>query len=197
MTPSPLEQLIRHLARLPGIGQRSARRMALQLLKQRDTLMLPLADSLRQTAETIQNCEVCGNWDDASPCHICSDTKRDHGLICVVEEVGDIWAMERGRVYQGVYHVLGGTLSALEGRGPEHLHISTLVQRARSGEVREVILATNATLEGQTTAHYLTDRLRDCEVKLSRLSQGIPLGGELDYMDEGTLGAAMRMRQPF
>lgn len=195
MNNTPIDQLIRLLSRLPSVGQRSARRMALHLLKHKDTLMLPLADSLMATAMQVLECEQCGNLDTASLCHICTDPKRDPSVICVLEDVSDLWAMERGRIFPGTYHVLGGTLSALEGRGPADLRIEGLVRRAMHEAVREVILATNATVEGQTTAHYLTDRLAGCNVRISQLAQGIPIGGELDYLDEGTLGAALKLRQ--
>lgn len=185
------------LSRLPGVGGRSARRMALQLLKQKETLMIPLAEQMLRTAQAIKECEVCGNLDTASPCHICTDGKRDPALLCVVEDIADVWAMERGRIFSGGYHVLGGTLSAIDGRGPQDLRIDSLLQRVSEGVIQEIILATNTTVEGQTTAHYLTERLNGFPVKLSRLAQGIPLGGELDYLDEGTLGAAIRLRQSF
>ncbi len=195
-----LDNLIRLLSKLPGLGSRSARRVALHLLKSREGLMLPLARALEQVAETVKPCEVCGNLDTVSPCAICTDTKRDGSLICVVEEVGDVWALERGSIFRGLYHVLGGTLSAMDGVGPDDLNISALLRRVGQGSVAEIIIATNATLDGQTTAHYLADRLRqhhpnDTGVKISRLAYGIPVGGELDYLDEGTLSAALKSRR--
>ncbi len=193
----PIEQLTAMLARLPGLGPRSARRMVLHLLQRRDSLMKPLAESLHRTADAMQSCDSCGNWDTVSPCHICTDPRRDVSLICVVEDVADLWAMERGNVYRGLYHVLGGTLSVMDGRGPEQLRIPILAGRAAAEEVSEVIIATNATMEGQTTAHYLTERLAECQVTITRLAQGIPMGGELDYLDEGTLSTALAARQPF
>lgn len=157
--------------------------------------MYPLRDALTATADAIKTCEICGNMDDHNPCHVCTDAKRQMHIICVVEEVGDLWAMERSNVFKGLYHVLGGTLSALDGRGPDMLTIAKLVERAAAEEVVEVIIATNATVEGQTTAHYVTERLKEANVKVSRLAQGIPIGGELDYLDDGTLNAAFRARQ--
>lgn len=195
--PDAIEQLVKLLARLPGVGQRSARRMALYLLDNRQKVMLPMADALQRTAAEVKPCHQCGNLDTTTPCRICSDVKRDRAILCVVEHVADVWAMERGRIYPGLYHVLGGTLSAIDGRGPDSLNLAKLLERVSTGQVQEVILATNATVEGQTTAHYITDRLQGSSVKISRLAQGIPLGGELDYLDEGTLGTALKLRQAF
>lgn len=195
MAQDSIDALVKLLSRLPGVGGRSARRMALQLLGKRESLMRPLAMQLLETAERVQECPQCGNWDESSPCRICTDAKRDGGVICVVEDVADLWAMERSHLFKGQYHVLGGTLSVMDGRKPDDLRIAPLLQRAVSEQVREIILATNATVEGQTTAHYLMDRLADCNVTITQLAQGIPLGGELDYLDEGTLGAALRQRQ--
>lgn len=195
MSHDSIEALVKLLSRLPGVGGRSARRMALQLLTKRESLMRPLAMQLLETAERVKECPQCGNWDEHSPCRICIDVKRDGSAICVVEEVADLWAMERGHVFKGHYHVLGGTLSVMDGRKPDDLRIAPLLVRAASEQVREIILATNATIEGQTTAHYLMDRLADCNVTITQLAQGIPLGGELDYLDEGTLGTALRQRQ--
>jgi len=192
---SDLERLVQLLAKLPGLGPRSARRAALVLLKRRETLMEPLAAAMAETARRIRSCSICGNLDTGDPCTICRDPKRDAGLICVVEEVADLWAIERTQAYGGRYHVLGGTLSALEGVGPEDLHIDALVTRVQEGGVREVILAMNATVEGQTTAHYIQDRLAASAVQISRLAHGVPVGGELDYLDEGTLSAALASRQ--
>ena len=193
MTGPEIEKLIQLLARLPGLGPRSARRAALYLLKRRDNVLLPLVDALKSAAENIRTCSVCGSLDTSDPCMICADTRRDAGLICVVEEVGDLWAIERANAFKGRYHVLGGVLSALEGVGPEDLNIAKLIERAR--DAREVILATNATVEGQTTAHYITDRLAGTQAQVTRLAHGVPVGGELDYLDDGTLTAALRARR--
>ncbi|HUC68039.1 MAG TPA: recombination mediator RecR [Stellaceae bacterium] len=190
-----LTHLIQLLARLPGLGPRSARRAALFLLKRRESLMEPLAASMAETARRIRPCGICGNLDTLDPCAVCRDPERDAGLVCVVEDVADLWAIERTGAYAGRYHVLGGTLSALEGIGPEELHIDALIARCSAGGVREVILAMNATVEGQTTAHYIIDRLAGSAVAVSRLAHGVPVGGELDYLDEGTLAAALAARQ--
>jgi len=189
---SEIERLIQLLAKLPGLGPRSARRAALALLKKRDTLLEPLADSLREAADAIVSCEVCGNLDTQSPCAICSDPRRDPHILCVVEDVADLWALERASVFRGRYHVLGGALSALDGVTPERLNVVKLLERVKSG-VDEVILAMNATVEGQTTAHYLMDLLEG--MKVTRLAHGVPVGGELDYLDEGTLSAAFKARR--
>ena len=192
---SSLDALIQLLAKLPGLGPRSARRAALHLVKRRETLMQPLAEAMLAVADSIKACSICGNLDTADPCAICADQRRDAALLCVVEDVADLWAIERTVAFRGRYHVLGGTLSALEGVGPEDLRIDALVARAGSG-VREVILALNATVEGQTTAHYIMDRLAPTGVAVSRLAHGVPVGGELDYLDEGTLSAALAQRRP-
>jgi len=189
---SEIERLIQLLAKLPGLGPRSARRAALALLKKRDTLLEPLADSLREAADAILTCEVCGNLDTQSPCAICSDPRRDPHVLCVVEDVADLWALERAGVFRGRYHVLGGALSALDGVTPERLNVGQLLERVKQN-VDEVILAMNATVEGQTTAHYLMDLLGD--MKVTRLAHGVPVGGELDYLDEGTLSAAFKARR--
>ena len=189
---SEIERLIQLLAKLPGLGPRSARRAALALLKKRDTLLEPLADSLREAADAIHTCEVCGNLDTQSPCAICSDSRRDSHVLCVVEDVADLWALERAGVFRGRYHVLGGALSALDGVTPERLNVAKLLDRVKDG-VDEVILAMNATVEGQTTAHYLMDLLGG--MKVTRLAHGVPVGGELDYLDEGTLSAAFKARR--
>ena len=191
-----IEHLIQLLARLPGLGPRSARRAVLHLIKRRESLMEPLARALGQAAEAIRVCSTCGNVDTTDPCSVCADPRRDPSLICVVEDVGDFWAIERTGSFSGRYHVLGGTLSAIDGIGPEDLTISALVARARAEAVKEVILATNATVDGQTTAHYVVDRLADCGVVVSRLAHGVPVGGELDYLDDGTLTAALKARRP-
>ncbi len=190
-----IERLIQLLGRLPGLGPRSARRAALHLLKKRETLMQPMSAALADAARAIRPCSTCGNLDTVDPCSICSDSRRDAGLICVVEDVGDLWAMERGRIFAGRYHVLGGSLSALDGIGPDELNIAGLVRRVKSGGVREVIVATNATVDGQTTAHYLAERLADSEVPLTRLAHGVPVGGELDWLDDGTLATALKARR--
>ncbi len=190
-----IDRLIQLLAKLPGLGPRSARRVALHLIKRRDSLMAPLGEALAAAASSIRTCSVCGNLDSHDPCTICTDPQRDSGLLCVVEDVGDLWALERTRAFKGRYHVLGGTLSALDGIGPDDLAIPGLLERASRSEVQEVILALNATVGGQTTAHYLSDRLAPCEVRLSRLAHGVPVGGELDYLDDGTLTAALRSRR--
>ena len=193
---SDLDRLVDLLAKLPGLGPRSARRAALFLLKRREALMEPLAIALRETAQRIRPCSICGNLDTADPCALCRDPRRDSELLCVVEEVADLWAIERSGAFKGRYHVLGGTLSALDGVGPDDLRIGPLVARVREGGVREVILALNVTVEGQTTAHFITDRLANAGAKLTRLAHGVPVGGELDYLDEGTLSAALAARQP-
>ena len=189
---SEIERLIQLLSKLPGLGPRSARRAALALLKKRDTLLEPLADALREAADAILTCEICGNLDTQSPCAICSDPRRDPHILCVVEDVADLWALERAGVFRGRYHVLGGALSALDGVTPERLNVAKLLDRVKHG-VDEVILAMNATVEGQTTAHYLMDLLGD--MKVTRLAHGVPVGGELDYLDEGTLSGAFKARR--
>ena len=194
MSGSEIERLIALLARLPGLGHRSARKAALTLLKKRTELLEPLAAALADTAAKIVECRDCGNIDSVDPCTICQDQRRDRTLIVVVEEIGDLWALERAGVVGGVYHVLGGQLSPLDGIGPDRLNIGRLVERVRE-PVREVLLALNATVEGQTTAHYLTEQLRDRGVAVTRLAHGVPIGGELDYLDEGTLAAAIKSRR--
>lgn len=183
------------LSRLPGLGPRSARRAALHLVKKRDTVLLPLADAMRAAGEAIKPCHTCHNLDTSDPCHVCGDSSRDAGIVCVVEQVGDLWALERGGAYRGTYHVLGGTLSALDGIRPEDLTVDSLLARVRAGSVREVIIALNATVDGQTTAHYLADMLHDASISVTRLAHGVPVGGELDYLDDGTLAAAMAARR--
>ena len=189
-----LEDLIRKLGRLPGLGPRSARRAVLFLLKNRDRLMLPLANEMNDVARNIRACVDCGNLDITDRCGICSDPRRDHSRICVVEDVGDLWAMERASVYRGVYHVVGGTLSAMDGRGPNDLFIERLLIRAGNDRVEEVILALSATVDGQTTAHYIGERLTATAVDVTRLARGMPVGGELDYLDDGTLAQALHAR---
>jgi recombination protein RecR len=189
-----IERLIQLLAKLPGLGPRSARRAALDLLKKREALMEPLAQAMRVAAAAIKTCEVCGNLDTSSPCALCCDPRRESRILCVVEDVADLWALERASVFRGRYHVLGGALSALDGVTPERLNVSSLIARVGEG-VDEVILAMNATVEGQTTAHYLLDTLAASGVKVTRLAHGVPVGGELDYLDEGTLSAAFKARR--
>jgi recombination protein RecR len=191
-----IERLIQLLAKLPGLGPRSARRAALALLKKREMLLEPLADAMAKAAAALKQCSLCGNLDTTDPCALCTDVTRDGSVICVVEEVADLWALERASIFRGRYHVLGGALSALDGITPEKLNLGPLVKRAKSG-VGEVILAMNATVEGQTTAHYLMDTLEPLGVKVTRLAHGVPVGGELDYLDEGTLSAAFKARRPF
>ena len=192
-----IERLIQLLAKLPGLGPRSARRAALHLLTRRDALLGPLSEAMALACERVVVCESCGNVDTQDPCSICRDPRRDGSVIVVVEDVSDLWALERSGALSARYHVLGGTLSALDGRGPEDLNLATLAGRAKDPEVKEVILAVNATVEGQTTAHYVTDLLAECEVKVTRLAHGVPVGGELDYLDDGTLAAAIRSRTSF
>jgi len=189
-----IERLIALLARLPGLGHRSARKAALALIKRRTDLLEPLAAALVEAASRIVACQTCGNVDTLSPCTICRDPRRDQSLIVVVEEIGDLWALERAGVVTGVYHVLGGHLSPLDGVGPADLNIGRLIERA-APPVQEVLLALNSTVEGQATAHYLTDQLRGRDIKVTRLAQGVPIGGELDYLDEGTLAAAIKSRR--
>ncbi len=189
-----LDRLIQLLAKLPGLGPRSARRAALYLIKRREAVMEPLAAAMAEAARTIQPCTICGNLDTIDPCTLCADPRRDAGQICVVEDVADLWAIERAHAFKGRYHVLGGTLSALDGIGPSELRIDALVARVKEAGVREVILAMNATVEGQTTVHYIIDRLADIGVSVTRLAHGVPVGGELDYLDEGTLAAALKAR---
>ena len=215
MTQHPLDQLIQRLSRLPGLGPRSARRTVLYLLKNRDQVMLPLANDLDHAARTVRACVECGNLDLSDLCTICRDSRRDSGRICVVEDVSDLWAIERAGIFSGLYHILGGTLSALDGRGPRELGIDRLVQRVaqlsetepdslshpeapaqdrQSNQMSEIILATSATVDGQTTAHYIAERLEHIPVKVTRLAHGVPVGGELNYLDDGTLAQAMKAR---
>jgi recombination protein RecR len=190
-----IERLVQLLARLPGLGPRSARKAALTLLKRRHDLLMPLADAMKVAVESIVECPDCGSLDTVAPCTICRDDRRDKTLIVVVEEMGDLWALERASVVNAQYHVLGGHLSPLDGIGPDRLNIARLVERAGTGVVKEVLLALNATVEGQSTAHYLTEQLAPTGVAVSRLAQGVPVGGELDYLDEGTLAAAIKARK--
>ncbi len=197
VTGAEIDRLIQLLARLPGLGPRSARRAALHLVKRKDQLLYPLAAATRDVADRVKECSVCGNVDTIDPCSICTDTRRDRSVICVVEDVSDLWALEGASAIRSTYHVLGGTLSPLDGIGPDDLNFEKLIERASNKEVREVLIAVNATVEGQTTAHYITDLLESTNVKISRLAHGVPVGGELDYLDEGTLTEAVKMRRPF
>lgn len=197
MAGQEIERLIQLMAKLPGLGPRSARRAVLHLIKKRDGLMQPLAEAMAAAAGAVRPCGTCGNLDALDPCSICADQGRDPGVVVVVEEVGDLWALERAGAHRGRYHVLGGTLSALDGVGPDDLNIEPLIGRVAAGTVREVVLATNATVEGQTTAHYLMDRLQPLGVQVTGLAHGVPVGGELDYLDDGTLSAALKARRPF
>ena len=194
-TPRDIEALIDLMARLPGLGPRSARRAVLAMLKKRETLMAPLAQSLATVALSARDCRICGNIGTSDLCAICADPARLTGEICVVEDVADLWAMERSRAFKGRYHILGGTLSALDGIGPEELHIPDLIERIATDDISEVILALNATVDGQTTAHYIADALSVTAVRITSLAQGVPIGGELDYLDDGTIGAAVKARR--
>jgi recombination protein RecR len=196
MASPEIEALTQALARLPGLGPRSARRAVLHLLKKRETALEPLRAALDAVSERLATCSICGNVDTTDPCGICADARRDARALCVVEEVADLWALDRSRLFPGKFHVLGGRLSALEGVRPEDLAIATLLHRVEAGGVDEVVLAMNATLEGQTTAHYIAERLERFPVRLTQLAHGLPVGGELDYLDEGTLAQALRARRP-
>jgi recombination protein RecR len=192
-----IERLIQLLARLPGLGPRSARRAALFLIKKREPLMAPLASAMQTALERVTVCRTCGNIDTQDPCTVCTDPRRDGSVIVVVADVADLWALERAGAVDARYHVLGGTLSPLDGIGPEDLTIEALITRAHEPQVKEIIVALNATVDGQTTAHYITDLMHGADVKVTRLAHGVPVGGELDYLDEGTLSAAIRQRTPF
>src|SRR5215472_4707370 len=192
-----IERMIQLLARLPGLGPRSARRAALFLIKKREQIMAPLAAALQTALDRIEVCSVCGNIDTRDPCTVCTDPRRDQSVIVTVADVADLWALERAHAVNARYHVLGGTLSPLDGIGPQDIAIDALITRAHAAEVTEIILALNATVDGQTTAHYITDLLHGANVKVTRLAHGVPVGGELDYLDEGTLAAAIRQRTPF
>ena len=194
MISSEIDYLVRLMSKLPGLGIRSARRIVLHLLNNKEKEMLVLSNEIKQVAELVQFCSICGNMDTKETCHICLDDKRDKSIICVVENVGDLWAIERSGVYNGKYHVLGGTLSALDNVGPKDLKIDKLVERAKNEIINEIILANSATVDGQTTAHYLADRLTGCEVIISRLAHGLPIGGELDFLDDGTIMQALKAR---
>lgn len=194
-TGREIENLIQLLSKLPGLGPRSARRAVLYLIKKKQTLLEPLARALSEAANNVSVCTTCGNIDTIDPCTICTHTERDNTSICVVEEVGDLWALERAGFYKGRYHVLGGVLSALDGIGPEDLNIDALVNRVQTNPPREIVLALNATVDGQATAHYVSDRLKGQDIVITRLARGVPVGGELDYLDDGTLAAAFKARQ--
>lgn len=194
MAQTPLDQLIKRLARLPGLGPRSARRAALHLLKNKEKMMLPLAAELDYVARTVRTCVDCGNLDLTDKCGLCCDPRRDATRLCIVEDVSDLWAIERASIFSGLYHVLGGTLSAIDGRGPAELGIDRLVARAQRIEQGEIILATSATVDGQTTAHYIAERLEGLGLSITRLAHGVPVGGELNYLDDGTLAQAMKAR---
>jgi recombination protein RecR len=196
MASPEIEALTQALARLPGLGPRSARRAVLHLLKRRETALSPLLRALELVEQRLSSCHVCGNIDTSDPCAICADPRRDQRSLCVVEEVADLWALDRSRLFPGRFHVLGGRLSALDGVRPEDLSVDRLVSRISAGGIDEVVLATNATLEGQTTAHYIAERLEGFPIRLTRLAHGLPVGGELDYLDEGTLAQALRARRP-
>ena len=196
MASQEIEALTGALARLPGLGPRSARRAVLHLVKKRETALAPLLVALQAVEERLSTCATCGNVDTSDPCAICTDARRDARALCVVEEVADLWALDRSRLFPGRFHVLGGRLSALEGVRPEDLSIDALVRRVEEGGIDEVVLAMNATLEGQTTAHYIAERLERFPIRLTQLAHGLPVGGELDYLDEGTLAQALRARRP-
>ncbi|WP_298673651.1 recombination mediator RecR [uncultured Sphingomonas sp.] len=196
MASQEIEALTSALARLPGLGPRSARRAVLHLVKKRETALVPLLAALTRVEERLATCSVCGNVDTTDPCAICADPRRDPRALCVVEEVADLWALDRSRLFPGRFHVLGGRLSALEGVRPEDLAIDSLIRRIEAGGIDEVVLAMNATLEGQTTAHYLAERIERFPVRVTQLAHGLPVGGELDYLDEGTLAQALRARRP-
>ena len=196
MASHELETLAQALARLPGLGPRSARRAVLHLLKKRETALIPLLRALETVSERLETCEICGNVDTRNPCLICADPRRDDRALCVVEDVADLWALERARLFPGRFHVLGGHLSALDGIRPGDLAIDTLVGRVAAGGIDEVVLAMNATLDGQTTAHYIAERLENYPIRLTQLAHGLPVGGELDYLDDGTLAQALRARRP-
>ena len=197
VTGPEIEKLIQLLAKVPGLGPRSARRAALHLVKKKDQLLGPLSHAMGEAYDKVKVCSRCGNVDTADPCTVCTDERRDQSVIILVEDVSDLWALERAGAMNAAYHVLGGTLSPLDGIGPEQLNLSGIIGRVNSSPIKEVVLALNATVDGQTTAHYITDLLRDADVRITRLAYGVPVGGELDYLDEGTLSAAIRSRTPF
>ncbi|WP_407965621.1 recombination mediator RecR [Bartonella sp. C271] len=192
-----IERLIQLLARIPGLGPRSARRAALYLIKKKETLLEPLGSAMLETANKVRICSICGNVDTTDPCSICTDPRRDESIIIVVEDISDLWALERTKFLSARYHVLGGRLSPLDGIGPDELNIISLINRITNNSITEIILAVNATVEGQTTAHYITDQLSQFSIKITRLAHGVPVGGELDYLDDGTLAAALQARTNF
>lgn len=192
---SEIETLIRLFSRLPGFGTRSARRTVLYLIKRRESQLIPLEKAIQDVIDTVQTCPICGNLDSQSPCAVCADSRRDDSTICVVQDVADLWAIDRSGAFKGRYHVLGGLLSAIDGTGPEELHLPALERRIRENNTAELILALPATVDGQTTAHYIAERFRDLPLKISSLAQGIPVGGELDYLDDGTIQTALRARR--
>jgi recombination protein RecR len=196
MASQEIESLTQALAKLPGLGPRSARRAVLHLLKRKESALVPLLRALELVGDRLATCAECGNVDTSTPCGICVDVRRDSRMLCVVEEVSDLWALERSRLFPGKFHVLGGKLSALEGIRPEDLNIATLLSRVAAGGIDEVVLAMNATLEGQTTAHYIAEQLETAPVRITQLAHGLPVGGELDYLDDGTLAQALRARRP-
>lgn len=195
MAVSDIDRLVQMLAKLPGLGPRSARRAALFLLTRKESVLAPLTDALTRAGQNVRACSICHNLDTTDPCAVCANPARDAGLICVIEQVADLWAIERTNSFRGRYHVLGGVLSPLDGVGPDDLAISDLVERARGGSVREIVLATSATVDGRTTAHYIADRLAGLEIEITALARGIPVGGELDYLDDGTLASALKDRR--
>ena len=195
MVGQDIEKLIKLIAKLPSLGSRSARRIVLHLIKKKDSSLLPLIEAMQNVAENIKTCEICGNFDTSSPCSVCSSEKREKNIICVVQDVADLWAMERTGFYHGQYHVLGGVLSALDGVAPEDLNIESLINKIMSGGVNELVLALPATIDGQITSHYLVNKLKSYDVKITSLAQGIPVGAELDYMDEGTIQLALNSRK--
>ncbi len=192
-----LNNLIKILSKLPSLGPRSARRMALHLIKDKEGVMIPLLNSIESVYKNIKNCKICNNLDVTDTCSVCSNLKRDDSIICVVEEVSDLWAIEKAEIFRGKYHILGGVLCAMSGKRPEDLNIDSLISRAKNPEIKEIIIATNPTIEGQTTAYYLLETLKDLNLKISKLANGIPIGGELDYLDEGTLDIALKSRSNF
>jgi recombination protein RecR len=196
MASHDIETLAQALSRLPGLGPRSARRAVLHLLKKRETALVPLLRALENVSERLSTCDQCGNVDTSNPCSVCNDPRREGRMLCVVEDVADLWALERSRLFPGKFHVLGGRLSALDGVRPEDLNIASLLSRVEAGGIDEVVLAMNATLEGQTTAHYIAERLENMPIRLTQLAHGLPVGGELDYLDDGTLAQALRARRP-
>lgn len=194
MNSPEIQRLIQFLSKLPGLGPRSGRRLALHLLKKREQIFRPLIQAMQEAESNIKTCKICHNLDASDPCYLCLDPRRDKTLLCVVEDVSDLWAVERANIFRGYYHILGGVLSAIDGMGPQQLAVSSLLDRIAKGEIQEVVLALSATVDGQTTIHYLTDQLKDYPIKITTLAHGVPIGGELDYLDEGTLFTAFQAR---